>query len=122
MTPSTTTRYAHRATILMAVVTVIAATMLSTERASWRTTTSKMPLVVDALSVSNDMIFHPKKHHFASKKPTAIGMVASSGNEDDENPIYDDITPSTQLDDEVDIAIIGAGIGGLAAGAILNTL
>eukprot|EP00536_Pseudo-nitzschia_multiseries_P014446 jgi/Psemu1/214681/e_gw1.704.4.1 len=45
----------------------------------------------------------------------------------DTNPFYDNDATSTtndekSVDDEVDIAIIGAGIGGLAAGAILNTL
>lgn len=30
--------------------------------------------------------------------------------------------PATAIDDEVDVAIIGAGLGGLCAGAILNTL
>lgn len=51
-------------------------------------------------------------------------MESNIGSNGDSNPLYDDATPATDknFDDEVDIAIIGAGIGGLAAGAILNTL
>ena len=101
--------------VLIAVVTAfVATTILSTEQT---TTASRMPLTVHALSVNNGMISHSKRHSISSHKSTAMSMV-----EDDENPIYEDITPKTKLDDEVDIAIIGAGIGGLAAGAILNTL
>jgi len=44
---------------------------------------------------------------------------------DDDNELYlqaKDDSDSYEKEEEVDIAIVGAGIGGLCAGAILNTL
>ncbi len=119
-----TATYAYRATVLIALVTAIVATIISTETKTRRPTKSNIPLAVHAFVTTNSK--QRKACSLVSKKlssTSALGMVASDGNDVDKNPLYDDvIVKDNELDDEVDIAIIGAGIGGLAAGAILNTL
>ena len=120
-----TATYTYRAAVLIALVTAfVATTIISTETKTRRPTKSKIPLAVHAFATTNSK--RRKTWYLVSKKlstTAALGMVASDGNDVDKNPLYDDVTvKDNELDDEVDIAIIGAGIGGLAAGAILNTL
>ncbi|VEU43331.1 unnamed protein product [Pseudo-nitzschia multistriata] len=88
---------------------------------------------VDALSFQSGR--HTRNHRrdaFRSKHSSpplpALASAALSvdggGGDGDSNPLYDDDDgdETTPVDEEVDVAIIGAGIGGLAAGAILNTV
>ena len=123
-----TARYKHRTTLVIAVATVLVATaIITTETTTGRMTRSRMPLAVYAFSNNNnDNSYRYARYSTVLKKTSligAIGMVASDANDADSNPLYNDVgLNGNKLDDEVDIAIIGAGIGGLAAGAILNTL
>ena len=59
-----------------------------------------------------------------SYRPFTSFAAALPASEGDYNELYDDNADNelAVIDDEVDIAIVGAGIGGLCAGAILNTL
>lgn len=59
-----------------------------------------------------------------SSRPFTSFAAALPASEGDYNELYDDNADNelAVIDDEVDIAIVGAGIGGLCAGAILNTL
>eukprot|EP00534_Pseudo-nitzschia_fraudulenta_P007875 CAMPEP_0201144624 /NCGR_PEP_ID=MMETSP0851-20130426/6373_1 /ASSEMBLY_ACC=CAM_ASM_000631 /TAXON_ID=183588 /ORGANISM="Pseudo-nitzschia fraudulenta, Strain WWA7" /LENGTH=740 /DNA_ID=CAMNT_0047419461 /DNA_START=255 /DNA_END=2477 /DNA_ORIENTATION=- len=118
------------------VVLVLAAMMLVEE--TWVTsqtknhlaTTWKTPFVAHAFAFYNSNEY--RRNSFQkSKKPSivsaAASMVASNDGEDgDSNPLYDNnadgLFDDSAVDEEVDIAIIGAGIGGLAAGAILNKI
>ena len=86
--------------------------------------TTTMPLTVHAFVLKNNNrgIDYPMTRKIVTpSSPTRV--LSSNANALDSNPLYDEVTPrDRELDDEVDIAIIGAGIGGLAAGAILNTI
>jgi len=66
---------------------------------------------------------------FVSHSCTQVRPITTTfANDGDYNELYDDdsgdalVDSDADADDEVDIAIVGAGIGGLCAGAILNTL
>lgn len=113
---------AYRAAVLIAVATAfVTTTIISTEIR--RPSMSKIPLAVNAFANTNSK----RQRTVLSKKISTsalIHMATSGGNTAaDKNPLYDDVTINdNELDEEVDIAIVGAGIGGLAAGAILNTL
>lgn len=129
----TETNNAHRAIMLLILVatTLVAMTILTTETKTLTKTTSKVPLAVHAFAFSNINNRHKNNSATRNKSSPSTAMLMATdknngNNVDESNPLYDDVNPPTDsknnIDDEVDIAIIGAGIGGLAAGAILNTL
>ena len=106
------------------VTAFVAVTTIRSKTKNETTSPSSLPLVADAFTFSDK---HPaNQNHLVLRKssvPSAISMATDIGGDSEGNPLYDNIeVPDKNFDDEVDIAIIGAGIGGLAAGAILNTL
>lgn len=85
-------------------------------------------VVVDAFVVVPNS-FSSNRYTSAVSRPSGSLVVVKKDRNDfgdgDHNPLYDENTAAQRnenMDEEVDIAIVGAGIGGLAAGAILNTL
>jgi phytoene dehydrogenase-like protein len=131
----TGTNDAYRAIMLLILVatTFVSTTKVTTDTKTLTTTktTSKMSLAVHAFAFSSSNNNNRRKHYSLTRNKsslsTAMFMVTNNNgnNVDDSNPLYDDVISTDKnnnFDDEVDIAIIGAGIGGLAAGAILNTL
>ena len=79
-------------------------------------------------STSSVFSFAFVSHSCTQVRPTTTTF--ANNNDGDYNELYDDDSgdalvdsdANADADDEVDIAIVGAGIGGLCAGAILNTL
>lgn len=97
--------------------------LLAIETKHQTTTTFEMRLAAHAFSFTYNNVH--KSRYVTSKKAslsTPMFLTNDNGNNDDSNPLYDQVTANDKFDDEVDIAIVGAGIGGLAAGAILNTV
>lgn len=79
--------------------------------------------------VSTPPICSPSSHNASPCRPFTFSSADLFASEGDYNELYDDNADNKNAnsdavidDDEVDIAIVGAGIGGLCAGAILNTL
>ena len=79
--------------------------------------------------VSTPSLCSPSSHNASPCRPFTCSSADLFASEGDYNELYDDNADNKLAnsdavidDDEVDIAIVGAGIGGLCAGAILNTL
>lgn len=82
-----------------------------------------LPMIVDAFTSSNKLLIN--RYHLILRNVSVLSTASTTTDlgDSDGNPLHDNIRiTENNFDDEVDVAIIGAGIGGLTAGAILNTL
>ena len=88
--------------------------------ATTKTKTTRRTTIFTSLPQSNQIIqrMHHHHHHRIASSPSCCCLyMKNSDKKDDNNDDSED-----EDDNVVDVAIIGAGLGGLCAGAILNTL
>ena len=106
---------------VQALVLILITTMATVTEMTIQATPMRLMTAADAFMINNNNIVRNRNNNpslMTPRRPTTVLFDQSTTTDDETETEID----NNHDDNVVDIAIIGAGIGGLTAGAILNTL